>query len=101
MTRLLLSASVALLLSAGFASAADLVPGSDLGVRDAQSVADHSVVTGRTGASDRSESSYGYQGGRTIRSQSFVPADDAGTGVTRATAGFARGGAIVPGSDSF
>ncbi|MBB3934207.1 hypothetical protein [Aureimonas phyllosphaerae] len=101
MSRILFSATAALLLSAGFASAADLVPGSDLGVRQAQAAADHSVVTGTVKSRDRSETSYGYQSGRTVRSESFVPAERPEVRENARSQSFARGGAIVPGSDSF
>lgn len=101
MSRILLATAALLLASGGLASARDLVPGSDLAVREAQAAADHSVIAGAIAPRDGKGTLYGYQGGRTVRFESYEPSQQADERITPTAnvSGFER--AIVPGSDSF
>jgi hypothetical protein len=101
MSRTLVSASALLILMTGLASARDLVPGSDLGVREAQSLADRSVIAGPAAGETRVETSYGYQADRTVRFESFRPSERSGDEAVPSNAARGPLRTIVPGSDSF
>ncbi|WP_279480182.1 hypothetical protein [Aureimonas sp. SK2] len=101
MSRALALASALLVLSAGIASASDLVPGSDTGTRDAQASADRSVLIGSTVSEERAETSYGYPIGRTDRADSYVPANQLGERGARPATASDGSRTLVPASDSF
>lgn len=95
MTRTLLAATAALLLSTGLGSAAGLVPGSDYFDRQEQAAAERSVVAGTATVREAGGTSYGYPAAAEDR----APA--ARTPAETPTPAFAPTGKLVPGSDSF
>lgn len=96
-----LLAAAALLLSTGLASANDLVPGSDQGVREADAAANRSVIVGIGGARERTATAYGFPASRPDAARGTEAADDQGTARTARTPAANLGGRLVPGSDSF
>ncbi|WP_062207539.1 hypothetical protein [Aureimonas sp. AU12] len=105
-----LTATLTALISAPAATAAGLIPGSDTGTRQAQTVEDFAVGSGRFGDTAQDPSrTYGYPAtdrAAPRATSSKAPADAATTGIVRGserdapTPAPARG-RLVPGSDSF
>jgi len=94
--------AAALLLSTGFGQASDIVPGSDTATRQAQTRDDAQVANGafrsRTAGA---QTDYGYPAQAAPRSRASDRADDRAVNRTAGAPTPARGGALVPGSDSF
>lgn len=100
MTRTIISAAAALLLSTGLGLAGGLVPASDAGTKVDDGRADRSVVTGEAAsrsAAGRSEAAttFGYPAARTN------PAAAKAQPAAQSPRAVETRGALVPGSDSF
>lgn len=100
MTRMILSATAALLLSTGLGLAGGLVPGSDAGTKFDDGRADRSVVTGEAAsrpAAGRSDAAttFGYPAAR------GNPAGAEAQPSAKPPRAVETRGALVPGSDSF
>lgn len=95
MTRTFLFAAAVLFASTGLGLAQGLVPGSDTGTRDQQSMADRSVLADRT---TDTGANYGYVVRRNIAATSAPAVPAPAPAVVPTTS---PRGTLVPGSDSF
>lgn len=96
--------AAALLVSGGIGLANDVVPGSDTAIRNAQTRDDAMIASGAYGGrAVGTQTDYGYPAQAAPRSRASDRADDRAANRTARvpSADAARGGALVPGSDSF